>query len=87
MLKEILGVIVVMNIIGFITMWKDKQAAKKNKWRTQEKTIFLVSALGGSIGVWIGMQTFRHKTKHAQFVYGVPFIFGVQLVIAYYLFK
>ena len=42
------------------------------KQRIMEKTLFLVSVLGGSIGTWAGMYTFHHKTKHWYFVVGMP---------------
>jgi uncharacterized membrane protein YsdA (DUF1294 family) len=40
------------------------------------------AVLGGSIGAWLGMQIFRHKTKHKKFTLGVPFILGMQILLA-----
>ena len=57
----------VINVLGLIVMGADKWKAKHNAWRIPEKTLFLVSLLGGSIGTWAGMYLFRHKTKALVF--------------------
>lgn len=72
----------VVNIVGFILMGADKSKAKRRKWRIPEATLFLVAAIGGSLGSIIGMYTFRHKTKHWYFVWGMPAILFIQLVAA-----
>lgn len=74
--------LVVMNVVAFIVYGIDKQKAKKGKWRISEKALIMLAVFGGSIGAWIGMQVFRHKTKHLLFVIGVPLIFFVELGIA-----
>ena len=63
----------------------DKAKAIKGAWRIPEKTLFLFSIIGGSIGTWAGMYIFHHKTKHWYFVIGMPAILIIQLVIAAYL--
>jgi uncharacterized membrane protein YsdA (DUF1294 family) len=68
-----------MNLVGVAIMGIDKSKAKKHLWRIPEKTLFLVSILGGSIGTWAGMYLFRHKTKHWYFVLGMPCILVVQI--------
>lgn len=72
----------VMNIIGFLLMEEDKRRAKRHLWRISEKTLFLCTLLGGSIGTWAGMYVFRHKTKHWYFVVGMPLILAVQIVLS-----
>lgn len=76
--------LVFINIIGFSIMGIDKNRAKKEKWRIRENTLFLVAIIGGSIGSIAGMQVFRYKTKHKQFVYGMPAILIIQIVILVY---
>lgn len=63
-----------MSIIGFILMGLDKAKAKKGAWRIPEKTLLGTALLGGGAGIWLGMEIFRHKTKHWYFKYGVPVI-------------
>lgn len=72
MLKEILTAqnfviyIVIINIIGFLAMYIDKQKAKRGSWRIPENTLFIITAIGGGIGTIAGMYLFRHKTKNGH---------------------
>lgn len=77
--------LIMINLIGFATMGIDKAKARNHRWRTRERTIFIIALLGGSIGVEAGMQHYRHKTQHKQFVYGVPAIIIMQIAAALYL--
>ncbi len=85
MLKYAAIYLIVMNVLGFIVMAIDKSKAKKERWRIPEKTLFLFSLLGGSIGTWAGMYAFRHKTKHWYFVVGMPAILIAQIALGIYL--
>ena len=71
-----------INAAGFILMLADKWKAKKNKWRIPEKTLMTVAAVGGSLGVLLGMYTARHKTQHPKFTIGIPVILSLQIVAA-----
>ena len=77
----------VMNIVGFAAMGIDKQKAKKQVWRIPEKTLFLLSILGGSLGSWAGMYVFRHKTKHWYFIVFMPLIFLIHVVLGILIFQ
>ncbi len=72
--------VIVINIVGFLMMGIDKIKARKHRRRISERTLFIVSFIGGSVGVLAGMYTFRHKTRHAKFVVGVPVIIAIQIV-------
>ena len=85
MIKIIIAYAVFINIIGFLSMFIDKHRAIKNKWRIPEKTLFLIALIGGSIGSNAGMRLFRHKTKHWYFVFGMPAILILQIVIIFLL--
>lgn len=74
----------VINIIGFFAMGIDKAKAKVKAWRIPEKTLLGIAVAGGGLGVWLGMETFRHKTKHWYFKYGVPVILIVEIVAILY---
>ena len=65
----------------------DKRRASKRAFRIPEATLFLIALIGGSIGSIIGMYTFRHKTRHWYFVYGMPFILFVQIALVVLLLK
>lgn len=75
---------IVMNIIGLLIMWVDKLKAKKKACRIAENTLLFICLLGGSVGLWLGMYVFHHKTKHMKFVVGVPMIIIVQVVVYLY---
>ncbi len=72
---------IAMNCIGFALMGIDKYKAKKRAFRIPEATLFIVAVIGGSIGSIAGMYAFRHKTRHRSFVYGMPFILIIQIVL------
>ena len=71
--------IIATNILTFIIFGIDKMYARKKAWRISEATLFLLVIVGGSIGGWLGMNVWRHKTKHAKFKYGVPAILALQI--------
>ena len=75
-----------INILTFAVYGIDKYKAKKSKWRISEKTLLLLAAAGGSIGAWLGIRFFHHKTMHKKFKYGVPAIILAQVIIVVYLF-
>lgn len=77
--------IVLINIAGFASMGIDKWKAKHRQWRIPEATLFALAIFGGSLGAVIGMYSFRHKTKHWYFVYGLPAILALHLILIAYL--
>ena len=80
-MKYLFFYLLIINAVGFALMLIDKQKAKKRKYRIPEATLMWCAALGGSIGAWLGMQVFRHKTKHKKFTLGIPFILGLQVLL------
>ena len=73
--------LIAVNLLAFFLFGVDKYKARKKKWRISETTLWTVSILGGSLGAWLGMQIFRHKTKHKTFVIGIPVLFVCQILI------
>ena len=82
--KEIIIYLLIINIIGFLIMLIDKKKAKYYKWRIPEKTIILITLLGGGIGTIAGMYIFRHKTKKIKFTLGLPTILIAEIIIIVY---
>ena len=85
MMNIILGYLLAVNIATFFLYGIDKYKAKKNKWRISEATLLLMAVIGGSIGAWIGMRLWHHKTMHKKFKYGIPVIIIFQVALAVYL--
>ena len=74
-----------INAVAFIVYGIDKYKAKKAKWRISEATLLLLAVLGGSIGAWMGMKIWHHKTMHKKFKYGIPAILLIQIALMAYL--
>ena len=85
MMNIILGYLLAVNITSFLLYGIDKYKAKKGRWRISEATLLLMAVIGGSIGAWVGMRIWHHKTMHKKFKYGIPVIIIFQVALAVYL--
>lgn len=81
---SLLYYLIAINAITFITYGIDKWKARKNKWRIPESTLLLLAVFGGSIGAFLGMRVWRHKTMHKKFKYGIPSILVLQIGLLLY---
>ena len=87
----ILGVhLVLISIFAVYQTIRDKALSNVPKdspkyWRVPEAQLLLISALGGSVAMYITMQTIRHKTQHPKFMIGIPAIMILQLALAAYI--
>ncbi|MEE0203754.1 MAG: DUF1294 domain-containing protein [Oscillospiraceae bacterium] len=81
----ILLYLLAVNLLLFAVMGIDKYKAKHQLWRIPERTLFVLAAIGGSLGGILGMRLFHHKTLHPQFRYGFPAILILQLILAGFL--
>lgn len=82
-----LFILLIINLYGIFLMGFDKSKAKKGQYRISERTLWIVAICGGAVGTTIGMNVFRHKTKHKAFQIGMPFLVGLQLVVLFLLFN
>ena len=86
-MKELMSCyFIIINIIAFILMYIDKVKAIKHQWRIQESTLIGFAIFGGSIGSFLGMKIFKHKTKHPKFYIGLPVILIIQVLLSYYIY-
>ncbi|HYK74618.1 MAG TPA: DUF1294 domain-containing protein [Pseudoneobacillus sp.] len=77
-----IGVILfLINLYGFVLMGIDKNKAKKGQYRISEKTLWVTAVCGGAVGTTIGMNVFRHKTKHTSFRIGFPLLAVIEVAI------
>ena len=83
-LKNILIYIATINVIGLLAMLIDKQKAKRGYWRIPEKTLFILTFLGGGVGTIAGMYLFRHKTRKLYFTIGFPAILITEIILIIY---
>lgn len=76
--------LLVVNVLTFVVYGIDKWKARRGRWRVPEATLLVLAAAGGSVGAWVAMQLFRHKTQKKKFRYGVPVLFVLQLAAVVY---
>jgi uncharacterized membrane protein YsdA (DUF1294 family) len=81
MLALIIYALLALNLLTFIIYGIDKFKAKKSKWRIPESTLLLLALIGGSIGAWLGIKVWRHKTLHKKFYIGIPLIIITQVAL------
>ena len=74
-----LALVAVMNIISFALMGYDKRCARRGERRVPERRLFLAAACFGGLGGVLGMQVFRHKTKHWYFRVFFPALLALQI--------
>ena len=75
-----------INLVAFFMYGMDKWKARRSKWRISEATLLVVAVIGGSLGAWLGMKTWHHKTLHKKFRFGVPLILITQILLLIYIF-
>lgn len=85
-IKYVVLYVILINMIGLAIMAVDKFKAQKGYWRIPEKTIFIVTLLGGGIGTIAGMYAFRHKTKKLKFTIGLPTILIAEIALIIYVY-
>jgi len=85
-MKILIIYIIIINALAFCVSGFDKYAAVRNRGRISEKTLFLLAAIGGSLGIYASMLLFRHKTRHVSFMLGIPTIIAMQLALVWVLY-
>ena len=81
MTEVLLYYLIGINIVAFVVYGIDKVKARKNKRRIPEATLLMLAVIGGSIGAWLGMKVWHHKTLHKKFKYGLPLILMAQIAL------
>ena len=82
-MKYFLYYLIIINTYGFFIMLSDKRKSQRKTWRIPESRLFVIALIFGSLGIWAGMYTFHHKTKHKKFAFGIPAILLFQIFILY----
>lgn len=79
--------LIIINIISAVVTIYDKYCAVKKHWRVKESTLLLLSAIGGSVGMYLTMHIIRHKTRHIKFMLGIPVILILQAIIIFFIWR
>ena len=85
--QDLVLIILLINILGFWIMRYDKKLAQRRRRRVPEARLFLIAFLGGATGALAGMRVYHHKTKHTKFVYGIPMLVLLNLVVFYFIYQ
>ena len=83
----LIAALLLINLFAFVLYGIDKAKAKRGAWRIPEATLLLVAFLGGSFGALLGMEVFRHKTRHWKFRILVPVFLAVHVALGIWLVK
>lgn len=75
----------VINGIALVVCGWDKFCAIRHRWRVPERTLLLLAAVGGSVGMLLGMILFHHKVSKKKFILGVPLMLTLQIAAAWFL--
>ncbi len=86
-MEFLISYLVIINVLSLLLMHEDKKKARQNDWRIPEATLLTIAAIGGSLGALIGMQAFRHKTRHLKFKLGLPLLFFMHATLLMLLLK
>lgn len=86
-MEYLTGYLIVVNIIAFFVYGIDKRKARKGRFRISEASLLGVAVFGGSVGAFLGMRIFRHKTRKPKFYIGVPVILILQALAAFFIYS
>ena len=82
--------VALISALSMVVCIYDKIISKRDRveLRIPEKALLALSALGGSLAMYITMQIVHHKTRHRKFMIGLPVIMAAQvvLIILYFYF-
>ena len=76
---------IVINVVAFVAMGRDKKKAVRRQYRTPESVLFLYAVMGGTPGAIAGMRCFRHKTRKPLFYIGLPLLLLLQILFVIFL--
>ena len=79
--------LMIWNMVVFLVYGLDKGKARKGSYRISEKTLLLMTYVGGGLGAWAGGTHFRHKTqkKYFQLAWAIGVLIDALLI--YWMWK
>ncbi|OGH69281.1 MAG: hypothetical protein A3I29_01380 [Candidatus Magasanikbacteria bacterium RIFCSPLOWO2_02_FULL_44_11] len=79
--------LIIVNLVTLIVFAVDKISSQSNAWRTRERTLLLLTLLGGTVGALFAMYFFRHKTRKGSFLMLFSVILLIQLALVFLFFQ
>lgn len=83
----LIAYILTLSVISFVYFGIDKRKAKKDHQRIPEKSLLLLTILGGTNGSVLGMLLFNHKTAKKSFIVKMVAIILIQILILYLIYN
>lgn len=79
---SLINYLILINLAAVLVTLYDKWASRHaGSHRIRERHLFALAVLGGAAGMYLTMQIIRHKTRHPQFMWGLPLIFIIQAAL------
>lgn len=75
------ALIIGLNLAAFCLCGLDKSAAMAGSIRVPEQVLLGFGLLGGSMGLLLGMQLLRHKTRKSSFQFWLCLILVAQIIL------
>lgn len=86
-LRIIISIFAIINLFAFLVMLIDKIKSKKSgAERISEGMLFFLATIFGSLGVYVGMFTFHHKTQKWYFLVGIPLLLAENIATLYLIY-
>ncbi|MFA6194493.1 MAG: DUF1294 domain-containing protein [Patescibacteria group bacterium] len=83
----ILVPLLAINLLAFLIMLADKVSSTgQDAKRISEGKMFFLATAFGSLGVYLGMFAFRHKTQKWYFLIGIPLLMIQNAALAYLIY-
>lgn len=82
MLLAVVAYLVIANIVSFALFGLDKRRAEGHQWRISERTLLLSGLMSGTLGAWLGMSTFRHKSSKRSFQIRLAVMSAIDALVA-----
>lgn len=85
-MQYLVALLIIINLITCILYGVDKLKSMSRGRRIPEKTLLGFAFIGGSVGAFIGMRVFRHKTRHWNFRILVPLFMILHFVLIVFVY-
>ncbi len=63
----VLGAMLILQLISFIQLRRDKKKAEADEWRISEPSLHMLEFLGGWPGSFVAQRRYRHKTAKRSY--------------------
>ena len=84
-MDALVALLLVLNAVSFAMFGIDKFRARRGARRISERALLLSALVSGTIGAWVGVVVFRHKSRKPSFLIPLACASAIDLAVAYWL--